>query len=388
MLQSLNLQKIIGADMFLEKLILTNFKNYLSAEFEFSEKINYFIGDNGVGKTNILDAIYYLAFTKSFINNIDSQNINHDEQFFLVQGSFKLGGSNSEVIQCLQKRNQKKEFKRNKKEYDRMSDHIGFLPLVMVSPSDSNLIHYGSDERRKFIDVVISQFDKPYLDNLISYNKSLAQRNALLKQFAQSRYFDKQALEIWDDQIITLGAEIYQARNEFIESFIPLFNKYFRIITSGKEEVSLSYESQINTTSLEVLIKNSVEKDCATQYTNCGIHKDDIIFNIQGLPVKKFGSQGQQKSFMVAIKLAQFEYTKNIKGYKPILLFDDIFDKLDNNRVEQIIELVSENIFGQVFITDTQKERIDHVISELNASYKIFGITYGSAAELFNNENK
>jgi DNA replication and repair protein RecF len=374
--------------MYLEKLLLTNFKNYLSAEFEFSEKINYFIGDNGVGKTNILDAIYYLAFTKSFINNIDSQNINHDEQFFLIQGSFKLNGSNSEVIQCLQKRNQKKEFKRNKKEYDRMSDHIGFLPLVMVSPSDSNLIHYGSDERRKFIDVVISQFDKLYLENLISYNKSLAQRNALLKQFAQSRYFDKQSLEIWDDQIITLGTEIYITRNEFIESFIPLFNKYFRIITSGKEEVSLSYESQINTTSLEVLIKNSVEKDCASQYTNCGIHKDDIIFNIQGLPVKKFGSQGQQKSFMVAIKLAQFEYTKNIKGYKPILLFDDIFDKLDNNRVEQIIELVSENIFGQVFITDTQKERIDHVISELNAPYKIFGITYGSAVELFNNENK
>ena len=374
--------------MQLTNISLSQFRTYHKEILSFSPTVTLLLGPNAIGKTNILDAIYYLAFTKSFINNIDSQNINHDEQFFLVQGSFKLGGSNSEVIQCLQKRNQKKEFKRNKKEYDRMSDHIGFLPLVMVSPSDSNLIHYGSDERRKFIDVVISQFDKPYLDNLISYNKSLAQRNALLKQFAQSRYFDKQSLEIWDDQIITLGTEIYKTRNEFIESFIPLFNKYFRIITSGKEEVSLSYESQINTTSLEVLIKNSVEKDCASQYTNYGIHKDDIIFNIQGLPVKKFGSQGQQKSFMVAIKLAQFEYTKNIKGYKPILLFDDIFDKLDNNRVEQIIELVSENIFGQVFITDTQKERIDHVISELNASYKIFGINYGSAVEIFNNENK
>ncbi len=374
--------------MYLEKLTLTNFKNYLSAEFEFSEKINYFIGDNGVGKTNILDAIYYLAFTKSFLNNIDSQNINHDEQFFLIQGSFRLNGGKPEAIQILQKRNQKKEFKRNKKEYDRMSDHIGFLPLVMVSPSDSNLIHYGSDERRKFIDGVISQFDKVYLENLINYNKSLAQRNALLKQFAMNRYFDETSLEIWNEQLIKQGLEIFKTRKEFIESFIPLFNKYFNIISNGREEVSLSYESQLNDGNFEELINNSIEKDRASQYTNCGIHKDDIVFNIKELPVKKFGSQGQQKSYMVAIKLAQFEYTKNIKGYKPILLFDDIFDKLDNNRVEQIIELVSENNFGQVFITDTQKERIDHVISELNAAYKIFGITYGSAAELFNSLNK
>lgn len=374
--------------MYLEKLTLTNFKNYHSAEFDFSEKINYFIGDNGVGKTNILDAIYYLAFTKSFLNSIDSQNINHNEQFFLIQGSFRLNGSKPEDIQILQKRNQRKEFKRNKKEYERMSDHIGFLPLVMVSPSDSNLIHYGSDERRKFIDSVISQFDKVYLDNLISYNKSLAQRNALLKQFAMNRYFDKHSLEIWDEQIINLGTEIYKTRFEFINNFVPLFNKYFNIISSGKEEVGLIYESQLNEAGLEELLNNSVEKDRASQYTNCGIHKDDIVFNLQGLPVKKFGSQGQQKSYMVAIKLAQFEYTKNIKGYKPILLFDDIFDKLDNNRVEQIIELVSENNFGQVFITDTQKERIDHVISEINASFKIFSISYGNAVEIYYKQDK
>lgn len=374
--------------MYLEKLTLTNFKNYLSAEFNFSEKINYFIGDNGVGKTNILDAIYYLAFTKSFLNNVDSQNINHDEQFFLIQGNFRLNGSKPEAVQILQKRNQRKEFRRNKKEYERMSDHIGFLPLVMVSPSDSNLIHYGSDERRKFIDSVIAQFDKAYLDNLISYNKSLAQRNALLKQFAVNRFFDKTSLEIWDDQLISLGSEIYRTRKEFIQSFIPLFNEYFNIISSGREEVSLVYDSQLNDAGLDELINRSLEKDRASQYTNCGIHKDDIVFNIKELPVKKFGSQGQQKSYMVAIKLAQFEYTKNIKGYKPILLFDDIFDKLDNNRVEQIIQLVSENNFGQVFITDTQQERIDHVISELDASYKIFGITYGNAIELFNSLDK
>ncbi len=370
--------------MFLKKLKLTNFKNYQETEFTFSNKINCFIGNNGAGKTNILDAIYYLSFCKSYFNSIDSQNILHETPFFAIHGSYNKNNNGGDTISCIQKRSHKKQFKLNDKEYDRLSDHIGLYPLVMISPYDRDLINEGSDVRRKFIDSVISQFDKLYLDDLINYNKALLQRNILLKKFAESRFFDQSSLEIWDEQLIKLGEKIYNTRIAFLNEFKPLFQYYFNYISNGKEKVEVIYDSQLMEHSFKKLLEISLEKDRITRYTNVGIHKDDLSLQIENYPVKKFGSQGQQKSYVVAMKLAQFEYTKNTKGFKPVLLLDDIFDKLDDIRVKQIIQLVSENSFGQAFITDTQQERVENIFKQVNIDHKIFEISDGQSVEKLN----
>lgn len=368
--------------MYLQNLKLAFFKNYPEAEFNFSGKINCFIGNNGAGKTNVLDAIYYLSFCKSYFNSIDSQNIKHEEDFFSIHGKYLINGNLGDEVSCIQKRNHKKKFIQNDKEYDRLSDHIGKYPLVMISPYDRDLINEGSETRRKYIDSVISQFNKLYLDDLIHYNKALLQRNNLLKSFSEKHYFDNSALEIWDSQLIKFGERIHSTRKEFISEFVPLFGEYFKFISNAKESVSIEYESQLNERSLEELLAISVEKDRALKYTTNGIHKDDLFLRIEKFPVKKFGSQGQQKSYVIAIKLAQFEYTRNIKGFKPILLLDDIFDKLDDIRVKQIIQLVSENSFGQIFITDTQQERIEKIFKQVNIDHKIFLISNGNTKEL------
>lgn len=372
--------------MFLNKLKLTNFKNYEEAEFSFSNKINCFIGNNGAGKTNILDAIYYLSFCKSYFNSIDSQNILHETPFFAIHGNYHKNNNGGDTISCIQKRSYKKQFKLNDKEYDRLSDHIGLYPLVMISPYDRDLINEGSDVRRKFIDSVISQFDKLYLDDLINYNKALLQRNVLLKKFAEKHYFDQSSLEIWDEQLIKYGDKIYNTRKAFLTEFEPLFQYYFEYISNGKEKVSVLYDSHLSEQTFEDLLQTSLEKDRITRYTNVGIHKDDLSLQIEDYPVKKFGSQGQQKSYVVAMKLAQFEYTKNIKGFKPVLLLDDIFDKLDDIRVKQIIHLVSENSFGQAFITDTQRERVEKIFKQVNIDHKIFEIIDGNSDEILNSQ--
>lgn len=368
--------------MYLRQIKLANFKNYSLADFKFSGKINCFIGDNGAGKTNVLDAIHYLSFCKSYFNPIDSQNIKHDTAYFSIHGTYEKNGSSADTVSCILKRNQKKQFSLNEKEYDRLSDHIGLFPLVMISPYDRDLINEGSETRRRYIDSVISQFDKVYLDDLINYNKVLLQRNILLKRFADKNYYDRAAIEIWDDQMVRLGERIHAARKAFIEDFTPLFRQYFNFITSSREEVSISYDSQLNERPLSELLAVSIDRDRAVKYSTAGTHKDDLEFAIDGFPVKKYGSQGQQKSYVVAIKLAQFEYTRDIKGFKPILLLDDIFDKLDSGRVKQIIELVNENNFGQVFITDTQKERIEQIFLEVNTDHKIFRIDNGDVIEM------
>ncbi len=372
--------------MNLRKLNLHNFKNFKIAELEFSSKVNCFIGDNAAGKTNLLDAIYYLSFCKSYFNPIDSQNIKHGEDYFSILGKYQVNGDKTDTIQCVQKRNQKKSFKLNKKEYNRLADHIGLYPLVMISPYDRDLINEGSDVRRKFIDGVISQFDKFYLDDLINYNRVLSQRNMMLKQFAERKIFDMQMLEVWNSQLIQLANQIFPKRKEFLKNYIPIFNRYFQIVSGGKEEVSISYDSQLDSHEMEELLAVSLERDRALRYTTAGIHKDDLIFEIEGYPVKKFGSQGQQKSFIIAIRLAQYEYIKNLKGYKPVMLLDDIFDKLDDKRVEQLIKLTSDNNFGQVFITDTQRERIEHMLQEIDIDHKIFEIRNGEAFEIENND--
>jgi DNA replication and repair protein RecF len=357
--------------MYLQKISLINFKNLESQSFDFQQKINCFVGNNGVGKTNVLDAIYYLSFAKSYFNSVAVQNIKHGEAFFMVEGDYVLNDRNEKIV-CSLKRGQKKVLKRNGKSYEKFSEHIGQIPLVIISPADRDLVTEGSDTRRKFIDGVISQQDKTYLQNLIAYNKVISQRNALLKYFAANRTFDALNLSVYDDQLALYGAEIYTIRKAFLEEFIPIFNKKYQVISGGKEVVNLKYKSQLNDFSIPDLLKQSLEKDKILQYTTAGIHKDDLSFEIEAYPIKKFGSQGQQKSFLIALKFAQFEFIKQQSNVVPILLLDDIFDKLDENRVSQIIDLVNKDEFGQIFITDTHSERTEDIVKQSNKPYQIF----------------
>jgi DNA replication and repair protein RecF len=357
--------------MYLQKISLVNFKNIISQTFDFQEKINCFVGNNGVGKTNILDAIYYLSFTKSYFNPVALQNIRHGEEFFMIEGSYILDNREEKIV-CSLKKGQKKVLKRNDKAYSKFSDHIGQLPLVIISPADRDLIVEGSDTRRKFIDGVISQQDKEYLQSLIQYNKVISQRNALLKYFAANRTFDALNLKIYDDQMISLGTVIYSKRKTFLEKFTPIFNQKYQTISEDKEIVNLMYKSQLHTMSFEELLKNNLEKDKILQYTSVGIHKDDVSFDRGEFPIKKVGSQGQQKSYLIALKLAQFQFIKEQSNVVPILLLDDVFDKLDEHRVSQIIELVNKDEFGQIFITDTHAERTENVIKQSNKPYQIF----------------
>jgi len=363
--------------MHLQKLSLINFKNYSDATLTFSIGANAFVGNNGSGKTNLLDAIHYLSLCKSYFNPIDTQNIKHDEDFFVVQGSYNIDGNEIEVY-CGLKRNQRKVFKWNNNEYARLADHIGLLPVVMISPIDSMLITEGSEERRRFIDSIISQYDKLYLDDLINYNKVVSQRNALLKQFAVTRSFDSSALEIWDTQLINLGVKIYEKRLDFIGRFNPIFQKHYHFISEGKEEVTVFYESHHHRANFSETLKAAIDRDRAAQFSTVGVHKDDLIFNIGNHPVKRFASQGQQKSFVLGLKLAQFDFIKEIKQMKPILLLDDVFDKLDDLRVKRLMELVSKENFGQIFITDTHPERVKHIFADIHVPVKIFEIANGA----------
>ena len=362
--------------MKLKELSLINFKNYDSAHLTFSQSINCFVGENGEGKTNLLDAIYYLCFCKSYFNSIDSQNIRHGKPFFSLDATFERNNL-LENIFCGVKKGHKKVFKRNKKEYDRFTDHIGLFPAVIVSPADINLIIEGSETRRKFIDKVISLSDKLYLQHLISYNKVLSQRNALLKYFAANFTFDPTTLDIYDEQLENIGMKIYHKRCSFMKQFNPIFNSFYNSISCSKEKVELIYKSQIHDQSLASLISENLTKDKILQYTSCGIHKDDLLFKIGDFTIKKHGSQGQQKTFLISLKLAQFDFIKNFVGEKPLLLLDDIFDKLDAKRVEAVVRLVSEKYFGQIFITDTQLKRIEDIIKKIDDSYKMFIVSNG-----------
>ena len=359
--------------MNLKSLSLLNYRNFESLELDFSEKINCFIGLNGVGKTNILDSIYYLSFCKSWLNPIDSQNIKHGNDFFMIKANYKFKETN-EIISCGFKKGKKKSFKRNNKEYKRLSEHIGLIPLVSISPYDSNLIIGGSEERRKFTDIIISQFDKKYLNNLLKYNRVLSQRNHLLKQFANNGKIDKESLSIWNEQLAEFAKIIFEKRKDYVKNIKPIFQKYYNYISEVNEEVELIYKSQLSDNEYINLLETSFEKDRILQYTGIGVHRDDLIFQLNNHPLKKNASQGQQKSYLIALKLAQFDYIKNISNLKPILLFDDIFDKLDALRVKQIIKLVAENNFGQIFITDTNQERLDKILNEIKINYNLFKI--------------
>lgn len=357
--------------MYLKKLSIVNFKNIESQSFDFEIKINCFVGNNGVGKTNVLDAIYYLSFAKSYFNTVAVQNINHNASFFMIEGDYIVDDRHEKIV-CSLKKGQKKVLKRNDKSYEKFSEHVGQLPLVIISPADRDLVTEGSETRRKFIDGVISQQNKNYLNDLISYNKILTQRNALLKYFAANRTFDALNLRVYDEQLTEYGTRIYHVRKQFLEAFIPIFNEKYQIISGDSEKVNLLYKSQLHDFEMSYLLKKSLEKDKILQYTTAGIHKDDLSFDIGEYPIKKFGSQGQQKSYLIALKLAQFEFIKQKSNVTPILLLDDIFDKLDENRVSQIVDLVNNDEFGQIFITDTHPERTENIVKQSNKPYQIF----------------
>lgn len=359
--------------MYLKELSLLNYKNITEAHYTFDNKINCFVGKNGVGKTNVLDAVYHLAYGKSYFNPIAAQNIQHGEDFFVIDGTFEKEDRNENIV-CSLKRGQKKALKRNGKQYDKFSEHIGFIPLVIISPSDSDLILEGSETRRKFIDSVISLLNPVYLQELINYQKVLSQRNALLKYFALNHTFDADTLSVYNEQLSSLGLLIFEKRKKFLDQFIPIFNKHHHNITGSAENVGLTYQSQLHDKSLEDLLTENINKDKVLQYTSAGTHKDDLSFEIDDHPIKKFGSQGQQKSFLIALKLAQFEFIKQQSNVLPILLFDDIFDKLDETRVAKIVEMINDETFGQIFISDTHPERTEAIVKATHQSYTMFNL--------------
>lgn len=359
--------------MHLTSLHLVNFKNYHQGEFEFSPDVNCLVGDNGSGKTTVLDALHYLSFCKSYFNPMDSQNARHGEAFFMIQGEFEVDGE-TDKIHCGVKVGQKKTFKRNDKEYARLAEHIGRYPAVIITPNDADLIREGSEVRRKFINGIISQYNRSYLNDVMQYNKALLQRNNLLKHFFAERRFDAESLEIWDVQLAELGDTIAAERQKFVAEFVPLFEEFYAAISGGKERCTVTLETRVGPHSMTELLHESQAKDRKAQRTTRGIHRDDLELLIEGHPVKKFGSQGQQKSLLIALKLAQFEFVKKACGRTPLLLLDDIFDKIDDHRVSYLMKLVSEHRFGQIFITDTHARRVPELFEQVDCELRIFEI--------------
>ncbi len=346
--------------MYLHKLSILNYKNISEVNLVFSKRINCFIGRNGEGKTNLLDAIYYLSFCKSNYSSSDMQNIKHEEEIMMLKGEYHWKDG-YEIIHCGVQKQTKKVFKRNDKPYQKFSEHIGLLPLVMIAPADISVIIGGNEERRKFMDSVISQYDKLYLQKLVAYNNLLLQRNRLLKQKSS-----QDLLLVISEQMATLAAYIHAKRKDFTKQIIPIFQSYYEEISLGKETVDIEYESQLNTSDFMELVEQSLEKDLILGYTSTGVHRDNLEFRLSGYPIRKEGSQGQKKSYLIALKLAQFHFIKEVSNKHPILLLDDIFDKLDKQRVQQIINMVSKVNFGQIFITDTDKSHIDKLLEELH----------------------
>lgn len=357
--------------MHLDRLTLFNFKTYTEAEFNFSKGANALTGLNGSGKTNVLDAIHYLCLCKSYFNSADTHAIRHGASFFSISGSFEADNSTEEIVVVV-KTGQKKSVKRNQKEYPRLGDHVGLLPVVMEAPVDQELITGGSEERRKLMDAIICQYDHRYLDDLVAYNRVLQQRNALLKQSAKSGHSDASLWQVWDEQLAHYGHRVYESRKAFIRAFLPLFVDSYQYLTGEREMAGIDYTSQLLSEPLERLLTRNLQKDLMLQFTSAGIHKDDLLFTLNSHPVKRIGSQGQQKSVILALKLAQFHMIRQARGIKPLLLLDDIFDKLDRARITRLMELVSKETFGQLFLTDTSEEHVSQVFETIGVPLHVF----------------
>lgn len=361
--------------MILNKLSVVNFKNIRTASLDFSPKLNCLIGSNGMGKTNILDAVYYISFCRSAFNPVDSQVITHGEEFMVLEGNYSSDNGDIENIYCGMKKGNRKHFKRNKKEYKRLSQHIGLIPIIFISPADSTLIDGSSEERRRLMDMVIAQYDNAYMDHLSAYNKALQQRNALLKMEEEP---DITLMEIWENQMAEAGEAVYRKRDAFIKELVPVFQNIYSSIAGIQEEVSLKYVSHCQRGPLLEIIQRDRFKDRAVGYSLHGIHRDDLEMLLGGFQMRREGSQGQTKTFSLALKLAQFNFLcRTNSATTPILLLDDIFDKLDAQRVKKIVQLVADDHYGQIFITDTNREHLDNILMHTALDYKIFEVIDG-----------
>ncbi|MDF7812424.1 DNA replication/repair protein RecF [Hymenobacter sp. YC55] len=378
--------------MILENLHLLFFKNYSEANLRLSPRINCFVGDNGSGKTNLLDAIHYLSLTKSAFSTADTQSIKQDEEFFVVKGRFQRTPEDAalpslplptEVIQVSLRVGQKKAVTHDKQPYERISDHIGRYPAVLISPYDTDLIRQGSEERRKYFDSLISQLDHEYLELLIAYNHILRQRNSLLKLAAERQGgYDREYLLVLDEQLVPAGQKIIEARQQFLQDFTPVFQRHYQQLADSREIVTLDYKTQLLEADFAKLLRLNERKDLALQRTTVGPHKDDFVFLMDGLPVKSYGSQGQQKSYVISLKLAQFEILAARKQHKPLLLLDDIFDRLDEKRITRLLQLVADHTFGQVFLTDTHLDRTDRALANLSEQVSRFRVERGTVVAL------
>lgn len=362
--------------MYLSAIQVLNFKNYDECSLNFSPTLNIFAGPNGSGKTNLLDAIYFLCLTKSAFHSNDSLMIRHHENFAVVTGQF-VKNTKTISIQAGLKKGQKKVFQRDRKPYAKISEHIGYLPVVIITPYDTDLVREGSEERRKFFDSIISQTDPEYLTDLLAYNKTLKQRNALLKQFADGGDLDEDLLSSYDSPLLTYGKRLYLKRQMAMEAFLPVFQLHYTNLSDNQERVGLVFESDFHNANMEAEFIRSRKKDIILQRTTKGSHKDDFVFSIGGHPLKTTGSQGQQKSFVIALKLAQFEYINQRLGQKPILLLDDIFDKLDQSRIQKLLTMISDEVFGQVFITEAGQDRVEKFLSDIDGEIRTFAINDG-----------
>lgn len=358
--------------MRLDKLLLINFKNIHQAELTLSEGFNCFVGDNGAGKTNILDAVYYLSMSKSAFTMTDGQSISHGEEFFVVEGSYQTDSERQELVNCSFSRRAGKVLKRNGKEYDRIADHVGVFPVVIISPQDGELITDAAEERRKYLNGFLSQLDKTYLKTIMRYNAVLAERNRYLKSASA-----EEMLLIYDQQLSDLGGKVFEARRAIVERMQPLVAEYYSVLSGDREQVDISYRSELSEAPLSELLLRARQRDVVNQFTTSGVHRDDVVFRIGGYPLRKYGSQGQQKSFLIALKLAQFRLMSEQGGERPILLLDDLFDKLDIGRVEKLLSLVSGEEFGQIIITDCNRERLESTLSSANKCYKLFEVEGG-----------
>ena len=347
--------------MYLSRISLTNFKNIKEISIGFSPKLNCITGMNGAGKTNLLDSIYYLSMTKSYLSNQDQFTISHNEQVAYISGEYKREDNSSEQIALSISRLGEKQIKRNGKGYKRLSDHIGIIPIVMVSPYDTCLINESGEERRKFLNAIISQLDREYLRRVQNYNQLLAQRNRLLKMASINTLL----LEAISEKMQENAIYIFNKRSEFVKDFVPHVLRYYKDISGGKETVTIEYRSDLERGELTDILREAFSKESHLGYTTAGIHRDELLFKMDGEQIRKVGSQGQQKSFLISLKLAQYSLFREISNLNPLLLLDDVFDKLDMTRVEYLLNLVSSDGFGQIFITDSNKVRIEGVLSEI-----------------------
>mgnify|MGYP000713085492 FL=1 len=358
--------------MYLKKLVLINFKNIAQAEITLSERLNCFVGDNGAGKTNVLDAVYYLSMSKSALTMTDGQSVRHGEDFFVVEGTYAGDSGSNDTVNCSFLRRSGKVLKLNGKEYDRMADHVGRFPVVMVSPQDSVLITDAAEERRRYLNAFLSQLDRDYLASLMRYNAVLAERNRFLKSSS-----DEQMLQIYDMQLADHAARIYERRRDIIERMCPLVAEFYRQLSGDREQVEIEYRSELASASMGELLLASRERDIVNGFTTSGVHRDDMSLRIGGYPLRKYGSQGQQKSFLMSLKLAQYRILAEVCGERPLLLLDDLFDKLDTSRVENLLSLVAGDGFGQIFITDCNRSRLETILSRAGEKYALFMVEGG-----------